>query len=608
MSFGFGKKAAILCLLSLALLCSCSQVDPDHHVEVLLVYNIIQPNESNYVLDAYKSVLEEEGVPYRAVVPSVLLSKDPSEAALYKPAVILVDGMARTLPHDIVFWLKRYLKAGGNVALIYDAGCRDLKNSFLPSPLLEEIVGINYAAYDMLGDSLYTSGAIEFTSESNRKYFQIPPGKMDSSFLLTGYSYGELNYPFARALVTGADISQENIYAFGRTSEGKKYPVLILRDYLEGRVLYANLPLGHLKSYSDDLLLRAVLRTFLFKEVKIPHLVNTPGGKGGLIINWHIDANPDWQYIPMMINKRYLRRGLEYSIHITAGDYRDWPGDELGFDACGKGKELVEKLAEHGTVGSHGGWAHNLFYDSIVAGAFGQVEIKKYIKLNNDCLTDVIGYNITEYSAPGGAHPQPVTTEIIEKMGINSYYYTGDAGSAPNLTFSGGKKVSETVYAFPVMPLGAAASFGEMSLLEFPEEKVQNWLLSLVDYININRTIRLMYSHPYDIPGYPKALAAFLDYADSLKLSGAITIKPMGHYSRFLRRFSKTEYFFSRENKELNINLSNPNGLNDITLALPKKGYVKPSFDNVDITEDEFYYYLVVGDSTDVRNLRLTAD
>jgi hypothetical protein len=99
--------------------------------------------------------------------------------------------------------------------------------------------------------------------------------------------------------------------------------------------MFANLPLGRVKSFSDDLPIKAFLRAFLYRTVQIPHLASAPDAKGGLVFNWHIDSSVEWRTIPQAIKNRYLRKGIRYSIHVTAGDFRDKPGDGLGFDACG---------------------------------------------------------------------------------------------------------------------------------------------------------------------------------------------------------------------------------------------------------------------------------
>ena len=50
------------------------------------------------------------------------------------------------------------------------------------------------------------------------------------------------------------------------------------------------------------------------------------------------------------------------------------------------------------------------------AGKFKGPEIYEYIKKNNDSLSNVTGYKITEYAAPAGVHPQPLMTKELEKL------------------------------------------------------------------------------------------------------------------------------------------------------------------------------------------------
>jgi hypothetical protein len=56
-----------------------------------------------------------------------------------------------------------------------------------------------------------------------------------------------------------------------------------------------------------------------------------------------------------MYNNNLLRKGIKGSFHITAGDFRDKEGDNLGFDAQNKGRKYVELLKGFGEIGSHGG-------------------------------------------------------------------------------------------------------------------------------------------------------------------------------------------------------------------------------------------------------------
>jgi len=318
-------------------------------------------------------------------------------------------------------------------------------------------VGVNYITFATHGERAYGIGYIKFNSRRASDFFQVPPGKITGSILLSGYTYGKLSYPIARTEFLES-IHQEDIFAEVITAEEDKYPAIVLKRYGRGNILYVNLPLGYLKAYSDDLPLRAFMRTFLFRVAKIPHLVNTNQGKGGLVINWHIDSNAEWAEIPAAIKNSVLNHNLHYSIHITAGDFRDEKGDGLGFDACGKGKDSVRLFLPFGTIGSHGGWAHNWFSNNLEKGNLPANDLELYINKNKTCLESITGYPLLEYSAPNAVHPQPTATESLATLGFTCYYYTGDSGSGPNRTFFAGKMVSAHVIAFPMLSLERSAS------------------------------------------------------------------------------------------------------------------------------------------------------
>lgn len=558
---------------------------------ILLTYNPTLLKDYSYILQAYESVLKEEGVPYNEINANHLVSLNVEDVAKSKPVIIFPDGLNQILPEEMGSWIKDYLRIGGNVAVIYDVGIKDRKGAYSDIAMFADITGINYINYSRLHEDAYTVGYVKLRDERAKEFIEIPSGKIEKGFLIGGYAYGKLEYPVARNELRNDSVDVET-YAYAVTPKGEELPVVTIREWGKGKVLYVNLPLGYLKGYSDDLILRCIIRTFLFKVIKIPHLVNTYYGRGGLVINWHIDANPDWKSIPFMLREGYLRRDIQYSIHITAGDFRDELGDGLGFDACGKGKGFANSIKDYGTIGSHGGWAHNWFSKNIENGKFSRKKIYEYIKKNNDCLENVTGYKITEFSAPNGVHPQPLMTEVLEHLGFLTYYYTGDTGSPPNRTFIKGRMVSEKVIAFPIMPFGKTASLQEMKKAGRKEDEVKRWLIETVDYAVRNRTVRLIYSHPYDISNYPTVLRTLLDYSEKLQRENRLEIKPMSYFARFLLRFLKTDYTFKLTDKGLIVSLKNLEGLDGITVAIPKDIYKNPVSDGIIIHEDEDYYYL----------------
>ncbi|SNZ11252.1 hypothetical protein [Hydrogenobacter hydrogenophilus] len=555
----------------------------DKDIEVLVVYG-----KKGYQVDAFKSALEEEGVPHRLVDVKTLLSEDPQRLAKYKPAIIIPDGTLQYVNPSAIRWFEDYLTHGGNLFISQDAGIKNYAGAYLRSAIFSPLLGINYILYEKLRAGSYSKGYVKVLDRD----LEITPGKLDKEQrLVTGYMYKELTYPYVKT--EDRSFGGKTLAVVVDKKDGSQYKALVWSKYRQGYIFYSSLPLGHFKAYSDDLFLRSNLRYFLFKLAEVPHLVNTPKGKGGFVINWHIDANLDWTSIPMMMEKGYLRKGLEYSLHITAGPFRDKPGDNLGFDACGKGERYVKMLMSYGVIGSHGGWAHNWFAYGILSGKLDQKDIYEYIEKNNRCLESITGYKIREYSAPNGVHPQPETTKALEKLGFVAYYYTGDSGSSPNRTFINGKMVSSKVIAFPISPYEESASLYEMYQKGISEEEVYRFLKSLADFSAETKQIRLFYSHPYDIPLYPSAVLKAIDYWQQKEREGLLEIHSMSYFADFLLRFLKTEYSFRKKGDELVVRLKNPEGLKDIAIAVPRYYGKVLSFpkEAVFISQDEHFYY-----------------
>jgi hypothetical protein len=71
-------------------------------IEVLVVYG-----KKSYQVDAFKSVLEEEGIPHRLVDVKTLLSVDPKKLAQHKPAVTIPDETLQHIHPSAVEWFKK---------------------------------------------------------------------------------------------------------------------------------------------------------------------------------------------------------------------------------------------------------------------------------------------------------------------------------------------------------------------------------------------------------------------------------------------------------------------------------------------------------------------
>lgn len=530
-------------------------------MRIMVAYNPKYLKQNRHVLDAYVSVLEEEGVAFEAIDQHLLLAVDPDVLAGTVPAVIFPDSLCQRMPIGFEPWLARYLKAGGGIAAIYDPAVKDSQDAYLPETLFNRFSGINHVVFNRLADRAYTLGHIKFQNSAAVQACEIPFGKLDSNLYLCGYGYGRLHYPVARSQIVADPAVQPapKVLATAVDDDGSVYPAIVTRRYGNGLVFYVNMPLGHLKANADDLPLRSMLRFFLFNRLRIPHLMNVPYGKGGIVLNWHHDSNCDWPYLEQMVEAGFFRPRLKYSMHITAGDSLDRPGDNKGFDACGQGKRFVEKLMPYGTIGSHGGWYHNWFALNIESGAFGEKEIKTYIQKNSECLESLTGRKIVEYSAPNGVHPQPVMTQILAEMGIAAYYYTGDSGAAPNRTFFNGRMLSDRLIAFPVMPLIDMASLEEFDVNGYGEAAVRQWLQRTVAYAVNNRVVRLLYSHPYDLfetsqrRDYRPAFISFLDLMEQEQAKGQLSVQSMSYFAEFMLQMLETEVHFTVQPKGLDV-------------------------------------------------------
>jgi hypothetical protein len=190
-----------------------------------------------------------------------------------------------------------------------------------------------------------------------------------------------------------------------------------------GEVAYLALPLGYLRGYSDAFPM-AMLTAFLTSKNTLPHLVAAPDGIGQLIVNLHIDSSVEFMGIPNLQRRRLLRHDVPMEFDVTAGPDLDREGDGLGFNACGRGpgRADLQLLMRFGTIGSHGGWAHNLFAKNLEDGRYTPAQLRDLVDRNDRCLESVTGRPVRSYAAPVGVHPQPGMTQVLDDLGIAGYY------------------------------------------------------------------------------------------------------------------------------------------------------------------------------------------
>ena len=600
---GYRVILAVVCLAIIAFGAlfshGVSKTTNSEALRILVAYNPKYLKQARHILAPYTSVLEEEGIAFQTIGQHQLLAVDPISLVDTVPAVIFPDALCQHMAEGFQAWIEDYVVAGGGIAAIYDPAVKDTRDAYLPSTLFKQFSGINHVTYTRLTGAAYDVGGLRFKDRRAADHCEIPYGKLDPSLFLSGYGYGRLQYPVARNEIIPEDTGHPapQILAEAVINQSEAYPAVVTRQYGKGHVFYVNMPLGYLKANADDLPMRSLLRFFLFKTIKVPHMMRVPFGKGGIVFNWHHDSNADFAYLERMLNAGFFRKALKYSMHITAGDSMYNPDDGMGFDACGRGKRFVQMLKPYGTIGSHGGMYHNWFANNIASGAFGIEQIKKYVDQNNRCLESVTGERVSEYSAPKGVHPPKLMAAILPEMGIHAYYYTGDNGSAPNRSFFQGRMVSDRMIAFPVMPRMDKASLVEIRRAKTEGAEVHNWLQQTVDYAIENRTVRMLYSHPYDLYNVPKehkyieAFLSFLDYLEEAQAADRLEVRPMSYFANFMLQMLKTKCSYTVHPEGIDVQVQKTVGLKGLTIAFPKDKYQPPQGEhiNLQITADVYY-------------------
>ncbi len=559
-------------------------------VRTALVYDAGAAAATDSIRAAYAESLREAGIPFDWIAADDLSLFGAAELRRMYAAIVFPDTIDERIGEEAVRELTRYANDGGLVAIVGDAGTRTADGTYRPASLFATVSSIDAMRYRELRATAFGSGPLHFRDAAAAERWHVPSGKLIAG-TLSGYQYGPLRYPFARATIAGpgAEVDAWN----GST------PLLARRTIGRGEIAYIAIPLGYLRGNSDAFPM-TFLTSFLTSRRALPHLIATPDGVGALVVNLHIDSSVEFLGIPNLVRRGLLRHDVHMEFDVTAGPDLDRTGDGLGFAACerGPGRTLLSTLMRYGTIGSHGGWAHNLFADHLAAGRYTRTDVRTLVDRNDRCLTSVTGYPVRSYAAPAGVDPQPVMTAILDGLGIAGYYYTGDSGGPAVRPFFAGRPVSARSWAFPVMPFGRVASIGEMRYARVPGPSVERWLAGTAEYAAAQRGIFLVYSHSYDLlpPGdveayydaedlgvpmhvdpavanrpspYAAAFGRFLDRVEGLERAGRLRTTDMPAAAAFEQRFIATTFTCEREAGAVHVVLHNAGGLHAIAFALP---------------------------------------
>lgn len=594
--------AFITVLLATTLFHRFSWAEPTKVVRVGLLACDSQSEQEKLILAVYEQILEEEGFPYKVVSPGELAVYGAEGVKARYEALVIPENINSAMPPETAEIVRSYVRDQGGFALLsLDPATRIPGGEAQPAPLLADLVGVKYCLPLPDGRLATYPGYWYFPDGEKGREWGITPGKLDKDNAVSTYSYGKLKFDHFKAINIDA-----RVLAFDRTESGE-VPVITEKQYESGgTAIYANIPLAKYKLRSDDLVPRSILRTFLIHYAKVPRLVNSPGGGGGMIFNLHICSGAYFRALTVMMMQGLFNSELPFSIHITAGPDTYKLGDNMGFFAESKlrGQPVLEVLKDYGEIGSHGGWAHNFFAYNLQY--LPQEKAFELVEWNSRALEAVTGRKVVEYSAPGGNHPFWIN-DRLEEMGVKAYYYAGDSGSSPTHPRLYNKYAGQKMWAFPITPYRQYASFEEMERGHVPVEEVRQWVDDLIDFSAKERVVRMIYTHPSDRLFCLEAIRAFEEKALSEQAEGKIRVAPMSWFADFLNRYSKTRWEIKREGKDYSIELENPEGLKDITVAV----YVGEDFKNivsggdVKTVQEDGWLYLTITSNDQKKKLEI---
>ena len=475
--------------------------------------------------------------------------------------------------------IRDYVAKGGNLMLVYDAATESLEGFYAKDQSrLSDLAGIKYALYSSLGGGMVKLGDVSGTIAAMDE-LGVPPGKYyplgppgDPSGLgsetveLRRYEYGDLEYP---SFVTAGAYAG---HAFLHSGAGM---VAGYHRYGRGSVLFVNLPLGFLESYTDGLPLHAFLDFFATKMLSLPYLMSIPDGIGGLVLNWHVDYEGAIKPLEEMNTWTIVKQG-PYSIDFTAGPDDNAPGDGQGLDVLHNptAQGLIHYYQGLGyQIGSHGGWLHNYFGEHV--NNTNSAEMEQYLELNNRALETVTAMPVREYSAPVGNHPEWVT-QWLEKHGVVAYYFTGDTGMGPTIGYRKGQRAGSEIWAFPILHLDRAATFEEMPWDGYSDPVVSQWLDEATDFVLNHRQVRLIYFHPPGIVRYHAIIDQWMKKTAQLKAQGLFRWYTMVQIADFLNVRTSVQWKIHESGHSALLEASDQATLNHQTWRFPKDAFGEP--------------------------------
>lgn len=575
---------------------------PQPHGVVLLIPD--DNARAHPVTQAWLDAAQEEGLPLTPMTSDRFVHAVARRESI--TGVLVPDTVHRHASDVWVQALETHVRRGGHALLSFDAALFGLHQQGYAAPAsrLSRLIGFRYALYDALQQDTIALTPVLVHREAQSR-MAIQPGKVDFKAPLaqalqplgewgelTTYGYAHLMYPHFRS--EGPRDAQVWI----RSPEGD--PVLSLRGHGQGSVLFANLPLGYLKTRTDGYLLHRLLSHFARSVLELPVLSAAPQGIGGLVLNLHVDSNAAEQPMLALEQAGWFEQG-PFSIHVTAGPDTFREGDRLGLNMPHNPRmqHLLNRLQAQGhEIGNHGGWVHNVFGEQ--ASVDNADRFVPWLALNQKTLSTIVGQRLVSYSAPMGNHPDWVTAWLREHD-FRAYYTAGDSGLGPTRAYRQGRPPAPgTPWAFPISNLQRIATLDELPELGAPETLISEFIRDLAQHVSAQGIVRLFYFHPASAPDYPHSLSVLQQTARALEQQGRFRWYSMQALADFLDRRLAVQWQIQApaDGDMARLHAHSATSLQGMTWVLPKgkaQG-LHLSVGQAEIVEDPDQWRVIAGD------------
>ena len=553
---------------SLTLHARSRQLETGHGIVLLI------PDAKALSLPVTRAWLEashEEGL---AVTPMTANEFTRAQANRTRIAgVLLPDSVHRQASDLLIHTLSQYVEKGGALMVSFDAALLNPQNNAYADQAsrLSHLVGMRYALYEQLQDDTIAQSPV-YASRAAEKTLRIQPGKLDFGEddgkewgELTTYAYKHLVYSHYRTEAL------EPVEPLLRTQDGE--PVVSTHTHGRGTVLFANLPLGYLKTRTDSYLLHRLLAFFASDMVRQPSLSATPRAQGGVVLNLHVDSNASQAPLAELEKAGWFDDG-PYSIHVTAGPDAIRPADGLGLNLPNNPwmqAFLKRQHAKGHEIGNHGGWVHNVYGDQ--ANERNQAEFEPYLEKNHVSVSTTIGALAKAYSAPMGNQPTWATT-WLDKQGFKAYYATSDNGLGPTRSFIHEQPAPASgLWTFPISNFKRIATFDELEEQGMTEAQIAEFIRQLLNHVSEQHLARLFYFHPATTAHFQMSLQAIRAEVAKLKDQAQFRWYSMAELSDFMSRRQDVNWRIRELNAQglQEIAASSPTGLQDMTWVFPAR-------------------------------------